>query len=124
MYVETVLHDLLDVHILGEWKKTCSTIPSHVNITTSTEKRSCNLSPYSVGMVLLDLGRAESFINDKVKQCTQSYENGNNGVDGFITSSENTGNENSVLLQLLIAPNKFNLEMLNIDDLAVSTDNL
>jgi hypothetical protein len=73
-------------------------------------------------MVLLDLGRAESFINERVKQCTQSY--GNDGVDGFITSCEHTGNENSVLLQLLIAPNEFNLETLNIDDLAVSTGNM
>ena len=111
------------MHVLGEWKKTCSTIPSHVNITTSNEKRLCNLSPYSVGMVLLDLGRAESFINESVKQCTQSYENRNDGVNGFITSCEHIGNENSVLLQLLIAPNELNMNMLNIEDLAVSSDN-
>ena len=116
--MDTVLHHLLDIHVLGEWKNTNSTIPSHIDVASRNEKVSPNISRYSVGMVLLELGRIESFINEK------SYErlkrSRKDDLDESFNEFAPSGNENSVLLKLLMAPNDFNLDMLNPDDLGVS----
>ena len=116
--MDTVLHDLLDIHVLGEWKNTHSTIPSHINVASRKEKIFPNVSRYSVGMVLLELGKIEAFINEK------SYErlkrSRKDSLDVAFNEFAPSGNENSVLLQLLIAPINFNLDMLNPDDLGVS----
>lgn len=120
--MDTVLHDLLDIHVLGEWKNTHSTIPFHVDVSIRNEKMilksSSKLSRSSVGMVLLELGKIESFINEKSylrlskSRKDDSSENSNDLAPN--------GNENSVLLQLLMAPNDFNLDMLDPEDLGVS----
>ena len=116
--MDTVLHDLLDIHVLSEWKNTHSTIPSHIDVASRNEKISPNVSRYSVGMVLLELGKIETFINEK------SYErlkkSRNDDLEEVFNEFAPSGNENSVLLQLLMAPNDFNLDMLNPDDLGVS----
>ena len=118
MFVDTVLHDLLDIHVLGEWKNTNSTLPSHINVVSRNEKISPNISRNSVGMVLLELGKIETFINEK------SYERLKRSRKDDLEEAFNeftpSGNENSSLLQLLMAPNDFNLDMLNPDDLGVS----
>ena len=115
--MDTVLHDLLDIHVLGEWKKTHSTIPSHIDVTKN-DKISSTFSRYSVGRVLLELGKIESFINEKsyLRLSKNGYEEGGEILNEFTS----TGNVNSVLIQLLMAPNDFNLDMLNPDDLGVS----
>ena len=72
-------------------------------------------------MVLLDLGRTESFINDRMKECAKLSNDRNEEITGVSTNSEQPGNENSLLLQLLIAPNEVNLGLLTTNDFAVST---
>ena len=56
-FVDTVLNDLLDIHVLGEWKNTHATIPSHIDISQNNEKISSSFSRNSVGMVLIELGK-------------------------------------------------------------------
>ena len=120
--MDTVLHDLLDIHVLGEWKNTHSTIPSHVDVSIRNEKMilksSSKLSRCSVGMVLLELGKIESFINEKsYLRLSKSRKDDNSENSNDLAPN---GNENSVLLQLLMAPNDFNLDMLDPEDLGVS----
>ena len=116
--METVLHDLIDIHVLGEWKKTSATIPAHATAAMNYDKTSCNLSLYSVGKVVLDLGKTESYINHKLHHAKHSSTQNND--DAIVKSGGGTVG-NSVLLHILMAPNDINLEILTNNDLGVST---
>ena len=109
------MSDLLDVHVLGEWKMTRATVPSNANKDPRNEKYYLSLSEYSVGRVLLELGKIENFINDKIK----NYKRKENDTTIF-KDDEIPEVGNSVLLQILISPNDHILKMLTCDDLGVS----
>ena len=116
--MDTVLNALLDIHVLGEWKNTHSTIPSHIDISQRNNEISSSFSRYSVGMVLIDLGKIESFI---IEKSYQRFSKGkNNERNENSNKSAYSGNEFSVLLQLLMASHDFDLDMLEPDDLGVS----
>ena len=116
--MDTVLNDLLDIHVLGEWKNTHATIPSHIDISQSNEKISSSFSWNSVGMVLIELGKIENFINEKSYQRLNKSKNNDRNENS--NKAVHSGNEFSVLLQLLMASHDFNLDMLELDDLGVS----
>ena len=109
------MNDLLDVHILGEWKLTRATLPFNAIRDARNEKYYLSLSEYSVGRVLLELGKIENFINDKIK----NYKRKENDTTIF-KDDEIPEVGNSVLLQILISPNDHILKMLTCDDLGVS----
>ena len=115
--MDTVLHDLLDIHVLGEWKKTYSTLPSHIDVANN-DKVSSSFSRHSVGKVLLELGKIESFINEK--SYSRLSKNGKKEQGETLNEFTSSGNVNSILIQLLMSPNDFNLDLLNPDDLGVS----
>ena len=110
------MNDLLDVHVLGEWKSTLATVPFNANRDARNEKYYLSLSEYSVGKVLLELGRIENFINEKIK----NYKRKENDTTIF-KDDEIPEVGNSVLLQILMSPNDLTLKMLTCDDLGVST---
>ena len=116
--MDSVLNDLLDIHVLGEWKNTHSTMPSHIDISQRNDKISSNFSRHSVGMVLIELGKIENFINEKSYQRYSKTKNNDRNENS--NKSAHSGNEFSVLLQLLMASHDFNLDMLEPDDLGVS----
>ena len=109
------MNDLLDVHVLGEWKLTRATVPFNANRDAPNEKYFLSLSEYSVGRVLLELGKIENFINEKIK----SYKRKENDTTIF-KDDEIPEVGNSVLLQILMCPNDLALQMLTCDDLGVS----
>ena len=103
------------MHILGEWKLTRATLPFNAIRDARNEKYYLSLSEYSVGRVLLELGRIENFINDKIK----NYKRKENDTTIF-KDDEIPEVGNSVLLQILMSPNDLTLKMLTCDDLGVS----
>ena len=109
------MNDLLDVHVLGEWKSTRATLPFNAIRDVRNEKYYLSLSEYSVGRVLLELGKIENFINEKIK----NYKRKENDTTIF-KDDEIPEIGNSVLLQILISPNERTLKMLTCDDLGVS----
>ena len=116
--MDTVLNALLDIHVLGEWKNTHSTIPSHIDISQRNNEISSSFSRYSVGMVLIELGKIESFI---IEKSYQRFSKGkNNERNENSNKSAYSGNEFSVLLQLLMASHDFDLDIIEPDDLGVS----
>ena len=106
--------------MLGEWKKSFATIPSHLDISTSNAKKSCNLSSHSVGKAVLDLGRIESFINDKFQNSKLSHKHKCKDELVLFNNVDPSAAGNSILLQILMASNDLNLEMISSDDLGVS----
>ena len=103
------------MHVLGEWKSTRATVPFNANRDARNEKYYLSLPEYSVGKVLLELGRIENFINEKIKD----YKRKENDTTIF-KDDEIPEIGNSVLLQILISPNDRTLKMLTCDDLGVS----
>ena len=103
------------MHVLGEWKSTLATVPFNANRDARNEKYYLSLSEYSVGKVLLELGRIENFINEKIKD----YKRKENDTTIF-KDDEIPEVGNSVLLQILMSPNDLTLKMLTCDDLGVS----
>ena len=94
---------------------TRATVPSNANKDARNEKYYLSLSEYSVGRVLLELGKIENFINEKIK----NYKRKENDTTIF-KDDEIPEVGNSVLLQILISPNDHILKMLTCDDLGVS----
>ena len=94
---------------------TRATVPSNANKDPRNEKYYLSLSDYSVGRVLLELGKIENFINEKIK----NYKRKENDTTIF-KDDEIPEVGNSVLLQILMSPNDLTLKMLTCDDLGVS----
>ena len=94
---------------------TRATVPFNANKDPRNEKYYLSLSEYSVGWVLLELGKIENFINEKIK----NYKRKENDTTIF-KDDEIPEVGNSVLLQILMSPNDLTLKMLTCDDLGVS----
>lgn len=91
------MRDLLDIHVLGEWKNTRTTLMP----TFRTE----DPNPISPGHVLVELGRSEAEINDKVAKVWMK--NGLVAPGGPAT--------NSVLMSVLVNPDQIDLNFVTVD---------
>ena len=65
-FVDSVVKDILDIHVLGEWLNTKATATPEAVGDDETNP------PASVGQAILELGKAEEELNDKAKKGPQS----------------------------------------------------
>ena len=88
-YLDAVMCDILDVHVLGEW--------ANAKATSMPSEDEADL-PSSAGQALLELGKAENELNEKL-------------------GPRNNLRSQSVFVDILMNPDKANLENLKIEDL-------